>query len=1284
VTETTQTPPPPGGRIEPVDLQVEMQRSYLDYAMSVIVQRALPDVRDGLKPVHRRVLYAMYDGGYRPDRGFSKCSRVVGDVMGQYHPHGDTAIYDTLVRLGQPWSMRYPLVQSQGNFGSPGDDKQAAMRYCVTGDTRVRAADGKTWRIADVVPDAVPNSDTSLDGIKLLGRSGEPVEASRLFHSGEHPTLRMTTREGYSVQGTHNHPVLCLVNVAGIPTLLWKLLEEIDPGDRVVIYRGGPTEEEEVLSERAAATALLLGAFVSEGWVSATRAGFNNEDEDYFRAVLAAYDMVVGGPRYVYDRVIASGKRLYELDIQNLTALLASPLAVLAGKRSAQKEIPLSVWQSGVGAKRLFLRSLFEGDGSSSLLARNTIQVSYSTRSPRLAADVQEMLLEFGVISRQCHHTSGEIKVYVGNRREARMFVREVGFLGRKDGKLRDELSKIPETSTALSSDHVPFVADYLRASGPTTGASRSWLKYHNIDRMDRWERDRKVIWSHVANPDARRIVAPLVDGRYYYAEVSSVVDAGTEAVWSFRVETDDHAFITNGIISHNTECRLAPLAMEMVRDIDEDTVDFGPNYDGKQQEPQVLPARFPNLLVNGSGGIAVGMATNIPPHNLREVASGVQWYLEHPDASHEELLGALLERIKGPDFPTKGLIVGTHGIRDAYTTGRGSVTMRAVVEVEEDNRGRTVLVITELPYQVNPDALARKIAELADSGKVAGIADLRDDSSARTGMRLVVVLKRDAVASVVRNNLYKHTPLQDTFGCNMLALVDGVPRTLSLDAFIRHWVTHQIEVVVRRTKFRLRKAEERAHILRGLLKALDRIEEVIALIRASASAEAARDGLIELLEIDEVQAGEILNMQLRRLAALERQQLLDQYEELMAAIEGYNAILASEPRQREIVSEELAAIVEKFGDERRTQLVPYEGDMSAEDFIPEEDVVVTITRGGYAKRTKTDLYRQQRRGGKGVRGAQLRQDDLVEHFFVTTTHHWILFFTNKGRVYRAKAYQLPDAGRDARGQHVANLLAFQPDEQIAQVIDLKDYEVAPYLVLATKRGMVKKTRLTEYDSNRTGGLIAINLREDDDGTSDEVISARLVTADDELLLVSRQAMSVRFTATDEALRPMGRATSGVTGMRFKGDDELLAMEVASPEGTVFTVTGGGFAKRTPVEEYRLQNRGGTGVQAMKFSEARGHLVGALVVAEDDQVFSIKASGGVTRVSVGEVNPTGRVTMGVRFISLAEDDTVVAIARNAEREATEEQLDEQVSDAEPVENSAEDEPGADPATPPAE
>jgi DNA gyrase subunit A len=844
VTDVDAGAAPPGGhdRTEPVDIQVEMQRSYIDYAMSVIVGRALPDVRDGLKPVHTRVLYAMYDGGYRPDRGYFKCSRVVGDVMGQYHPHGDSAIYDALVRLAQPWSMRMPLVDGQGNFGSPGNDPAAAMRY---------------------------------------------------------------------------------------------------------------------------------------------------------------------------------------------------------------------------------------------------------------------------------------------------------------------------------------------------------------------------------------------------------------------------------------TECRLAPLAMEMLRDIDKDTVDFRPNYDGRSSEPVVLPSRFPNLLVNGSEGIAVGMATKIPPHNLREVAAGVQWYLENFGASDEDLLDALIERVKGPDFPTRALIVGRRGIQDAYRTGRGSITMRAVVTVDEDKRGRTCLLVTELPYQVNPDNLAAKIAELVRDGRVGGISELRDETSGRTGQRLVIVLKRDAVAKVVLNNLYKHTQLQETFGANMLALVDGVPRTLRLDQLVRHWVTHQIEVVVRRTRYLLRRAQERAHIVRALLKAIDRIDEVIALIRGSESAAAAQQGLMDLLEIDEEQARAILDMQLRRLAALERQQLIDEYDELMAKIADYEAILASPERQRQIVSEELAEIVTRYGDDRRTQLVADEGEVLAEDLIAREDVVVTITRGGYAKRTKTDLYRAQRRGGKGVRGAQLRTDDIVEHFFVTSTHDWILFFTNKGRVYRAKAYELPDTARDARGQHVANLLAFQPDERIAEVLALPDYSVAPYLVLATQSGMVKKSRLTDFDSPRTGGIIAINLREDD-----EVIGARLVSPEQDLLLVSKKAQAIRFHATDEALRPMGRATSGVIGMRFADGDKLLGMHVIREGADVLVATSGGYAKRTPADQYPVKGRGGMGVLTAQIVAARGELVGALMVDPDDEVFAITSSGGVIRTAAAEVKQSGRQTMGVRLMNLAVGDSLVAIARNAESPHIVVNGDD--AGDEPAEDSAED------------
>jgi len=823
MTDTTLPPDgPPADRVEPVDIQQEMQNSYIDYAMSVIVGRALPEVRDGLKPVHRRVLYAMYDSGFRPDRSHAKSARSVAETMGNYHPHGDSSIYDTLVRMAQPWSLRYPLVDGQGNFGSPGNDPPAAMRY---------------------------------------------------------------------------------------------------------------------------------------------------------------------------------------------------------------------------------------------------------------------------------------------------------------------------------------------------------------------------------------------------------------------------------------TEARLTPLAMDMLREIDEETVDFIPNYDGRVQEPTVLPSRFPNLLANGSGGIAVGMATNIPPHNLRELAEAVYWCLENHEADEETTLAAMIDRIKGPDFPTSGLIVGTSGVIDAYTTGRGSVRMRGVVEIEEDSRGRTGIVITELPYQVNHDNFITSIADQVREGKLAGISNIEDQSSDRVGLRIVVEIKRDAVAKVVLNNLYKHTQLQTSFGCNMLSIVDGVPRTLRLDQMIRYYVEHQLDVIVRRTTYRLRKANERAHILRGLVKALDALDEVIALIRASETVDVARIGLIELLDIDDIQAQAILDMQLRRLAALERQKIVDQLAEIETEIADLEDILAKPERQRGIVRDELAEIVEKHGDDRRTRIVGAEGEVSDEDLIAREEVVVTITETGYAKRTKTDLYRSQKRGGKGVQGAALKQDDIVRHFFVCSTHDWILFFTTQGRVYRAKAYELPESLRAARGQHVANLLAFQPDERIAQVIQIKTYEDAPYLVLATRNGLVKKSKLTDFDSNRSGGIVAVNLRD-----GDELVGAILCSADDDLLLVSAKGQSIRFSATDEALRPMGRATSGVQGMRFNADDQLLSLNVVR-EGTYLLVaTAGGYSKRTAIEEYTAQGRGGKGILTIQYDTRRGSLVGALVVDDDSELYAITSGGGVIRTAARQVRKAGRQTKGVRLMNLGEGDTLIAIARNAEEQ----------------------------------
>jgi DNA gyrase subunit A len=1181
---------PPGGgaghdRTEPVDIQQEMQRSYIDYAMSVIVGRALPLVEDGLKPVHRRVLYSMGENGFRPDRSYVKCARVVGEVMGNYHPHGDTSIYDALVRLAQPWALRYPLIDGQGNFGSRGNDPAAAMRYCLSADSRVRMADGSSVRIGEIVPDAAPNSDNPID-LKVLDRSGDAVRAEMLFHSGEHPTLRARTAEGYELTGTRNHPVLCLVDVVGVPTLLWKLMEELRPGDRVALQRT-PIEAEALPPVPGYAAA----------------------------------------------------------------SLRESELAECIGALSAAARVPESVWRGGAVTKRGFLQALFTGAGSCSALPRGTVQVSYSTRSEQLAKDVQQLLLEFGVVSRRYLHATGEHEVVVTNRRDARLFATRVGFLGVEQTKLAEVLGAEAPRSRSLSSDHVPGLAAFLHAHGATTYSDRDWLRRNNVDRIERWEHRAEEILAHITDPDARAIAHELAGGRFYFAPVETIEDAGIQPVYSIRVDTADHSFVTDGFVSHNTECRLSPLAMAMLQDIDEDTVDFSDNYDGKAQEPDVLPSRVPNLLINGSAGIAVGMATNVPPHNLREVGSGVVWALDNWEATDDELLAALMERIKGPDFPTSGLIVGRDGIEQAYRTGRGSVRMRAVVEVEEDAKGRAILVVTELPYQVNPDNLIESIAGQHRDGKLTGIAEINDESSDRIGMRIVITLKRDAVAKVVLNNLYKHTQLQQGFGVNMLAIVDGVPRTLRLDQLVRNYVRHQIEVIVRRTRYRLRKAEERAHILRGYVKALDALDEVIALIRASATVDVARSGLIELLDVDEIQAQAILDMQLRRLAALERQKIIDELAEIEREIADLQDILARPERQRQIVRDELTEIVEKHGDERRTVIVADDGDVTNEDLIAVEDVVVTITQTGYAKRTKTDLYRAQKRGGKGVQGATLKQDDIVAHFFVCSTHDWMLFFTNKGRVYRLKAYELPEANRNARGQHLANLLAFQPEEHVAQVMQIKDYQAAPYLVLATRTGLVKKSKLTDFDSPRSGGLIGINLRDDD-----ELVGAVLCAQDDDLLLVSAEGQSIRFTASDEVLRPMGRATSGVLGMRFNSGDRLLALGVVQPETFLLVATTGGYAKRTPIEEYPVQGRGGKGVLTLQYDRRRGTLVGALIVGIDDELYAITSTGGVIRTSAREVRKAGRQTKGVRLMNLGESATLLAVARNAEDDAEDPEL----------------------------
>jgi DNA gyrase subunit A len=1223
-----------GGNVEPRALEEEMRTAYLDYAMSVIVGRALPDVRDGLKPVHRRVLYAMNELGLGPTRPYAKCAKIVGEVMGNYHPHGDSAIYDTLVRMAQEFSMRNELIDGQGNFGSVDDDPAAAMRYCIAGDTRVHTSTG-TVRIKDLADGLQPDSEREVD-LTVLNRLGRPVHASRIFHSGEHPTLKVRTREGHELTGTHNHPVLCLVDMVGVPLLLWKRLDELRAGEHVVLSRVPRTPGTELkASERS--LAFLLGAFVSEGWASTTRAGFNNIDAEFFQTVLSAYDKHVGGPRYVSKRTIRSGSRLFELDVQNLSSFRTSPLSFLLATRSAAKQVPEVVWEGSPAFKRAFLQALFTGDGSSSLLPRNTIQVSYSSYSEQLCVEVQRLLLEFGVVSRRCRPSSrGEHKLILTNRREARLFAQRVGFLGIKQHKLRRDLRAIPTESRALSHDHVPFISKYIRSEAGGSWVDRDWLRRHNVDRIERWERDRTVLLERIASPEVRQVVEPLVSGDYYYASVESVSAAATQPVYSLRVDTDDHSFLTDGFVSHNTEARLARIATEMLRDLDMDTVDFVPNYDGSRQEPLVLPARFPNLLVNGSSGIAVGMATNIPPHNLREVVAATIAYMDDPDIDTD----GLLKHIKGPDFPTGGIILGHQGIRDAYETGRGRVRVQARAHIEPLKQGKEAIVVTELPFMVKKGGdggLIQKIADLVHDKKISEISDLRDESDKR-GMRLVIELKRDVIPKVALNKLYKHTSMQSTFGVNMVALVDNVPRTLNLRAIIHNYVAHQREVIVRRTKHELSEKEARAHILLGLLIALDNLDAIIELIRASRDREDAREQLVARFGLSTIQASAILDLRLSQLTALEADSIKQEHADVTERIAELRAILGDETRVMAVIKEELSEISERFGGERRTEISHSEDEIDIEDLIADQQMVITITQTGYIKSLPLATYRQQARGGRGVTGMDMKDGDFIEHLFVCSSHDYLLFFSNRGKVYRSKVYELPEASRTAKGRALVNILPLREGERIQAVVSTRDFSETKYLVFATRSGTVKKTEFLAYNTPiKADGIIAIKIRDDD-----ELLAVRAVDPNDEIIMVSKAGLTVRFAESDA--RSMGRDTSGVRGMDVGSDGEVIAMDVARDDMDLLVVTENGYGKRTQIGQYRKTNRGAKGVKTIKLTERKGGLAGALVVREHQELVFISVGGMVQRTAAGGISQQGRSATGVRAMNLKDEDLVSAVA----------------------------------------
>jgi DNA gyrase subunit A len=1174
------------GSVEPIELQEEMERSFLDYAMSVIVARALPDARDGLKPVHRRILYGMFDQGLRPDRPHAKCARVTGDVMGKYHPHGDSAIYDALVRMAQPFSLRHPLIDFHGNYGSQ-DFEPAAARYCVTGDTRVRLADGTSVSISDLV-DLPANSEADAD-FEVLDKDGKAVRVSKVFNSGVHSTKRLTTKHGFSIRGTHNHPVLCLVPVAGVPMFQWLQLNEITPRTVVCVARNAwmnvmPTPREATLG-------ILCGAWVSEGWASETRAGFNNTD---------------------------------------------SPLGELIGKRAEEKFVPEAVWQGGWGVKRAFLMAVYEGDGGPRV-AKDGFTIHYSTYSERLARELQELLAEFGVIAARHRYKrpSGkfEHRLIISGLRNVKAFAERVGFLRTKQAKLEELVTRSPLRPHRLSGDHVPYVADYVRDScGPGRGTGKTWLEHHNFERMERWETERLRIIDRIKDPEVLSVILPIMDSGYRFEEVATVEDCEAAQVYSVRVDSDDHSFLAGGFVNHNTECRLGALAMQLLAGIDEGTVDMVANYDGREQEPAVLPARFPNLLVNGSQGIAVGMATNIPPHNLGEIIDAVTHLIDHPDATPDQLM----EFVKGPDFPTGAFILGRAGIMDAYRTGRGSIRMRARAEIVEGKHGDEI-VVTQLPYQTSVSTVATKIEDLVNSRQLEGIRDVRN-LSAGVDTKLVIYLKRDAPANVVLNNLYKHTPLQTSFGVNMVALVDGVPRTLNLAQALQAYVEHQVEVIRRRSEHRLKKAQDRAHIVEGLLKALDKIDQIIALIRGSNDRDSARQALMaKPFAFSEIQANHILDMRLVMLTRLNGNELKDEMAKLRETIGELEAILRSPARLRDVIKSEMGEIREKFATPRRAEITFDPGEIDLEDLIEDEDLVVTLSRNGYVKSVSADAFRTQGRGGRGVQAAKLRDNDYVAHLLMTTAHSYLLFFSNRGKVYRLKAHEIPMKDRTARGTAIVNLLALAPDERIAAVIDTRTYEDGRYLFFATKNGQVKKTLMSEYDTSRRDGIIAINLKD-----KDELVRVIQTGGEEDIFMVSRMGQTIRFT--EDAVRAMGRSAAGVIGMRLRQGDEVVSCDVARDDVDILIVTDAGYGKRTKLERFPRKGRGTMGVKGIKLTARRGYVVSAFMVGLDDELFLISSAGVTIRMSARDISSQGRDATGVRVMSLEKEQTVATAA----------------------------------------
>jgi len=1009
----------------PVSIEDEMRRSYLDYAMSVIIGRALPDIRDGLKPVHRRILYAMFREGMLPDKKYSKCAGVVGEVLKKYHPHGDAAVYESLVRMAQDFNIRYPLIDGQGNFG------------CFTGETRVRLADGSTISFKELVDDYTQGKKYFVYSINNGRVEMALLRAPRLTKKNV-PVVRVTVDNGEKIVCTPDHRFM---------------------------LRDGSYREAQYLRPK--------------------------------------------------DSLMPFYSHMYEGSDLNL-----------------------------FGYEQIYQP------------ASNTWEFS--------------------------HHLADEYNIK----------------------------HKI-----------------YPRSAGR--------VRHHQDLNKLSIEAAREAALTHTDTLNHR---------------VVSVEPAGHADVYDLTVNGLHNFALAAGVFVHNsidgdppaayryTEARLTKIAEEMLADIDKNTVAFVPNFDGSTEEPTLLPTPVPNLLINGSSGIAVGMATNIPPHNLREVADALLLLVRNPEARLEDIMKVL----PGPDFPTAGFICGKDAIREAYKDGKGILQLRARANVETLKGGKESIVITEIPYQVNKARLIEKISELVQEKKIEGISDIRDESD-REGMRIAVELKRDENASIILNQLYKHTPLQESFGAIMLCLLNNQPRLLGLKEILTNFLNFRREVVVRRTAFDLKKAEEKAHILEGLTIALEHLDRVIALIRRSRSPEDAKKGLISRYKLSEIQAQAILDTKLQRLTSLEREKIIEEHKETLSLIKRLKVILASDEEVMKIVASEISQIKEKYGDKRRTEIIGPVQEIQVEDLIAEEDMVVTISHEGYIKRNPVSLYRAQKRGGRGKMGLGTREEDFAESLFIASTLSYLLFFTDLGRVYWLKVHEIPQAGRAAKGKPIVNLLKFEEGEKITAHLPVKEFSKGYFVVMATKNGVIKKTDLMAYSNPRVSGIIALTL---DKG--DRLVSSRLTDGKNDIFLTTRSGLCIRFN--EKKARPMGRAARGVKAISLKKGDEVISMDSVIKGTSILTVTENGFGKRTNIDDYRITNRGGKGIITIKITEKNGPVIGSLQVSEDDEIMLITNKGKIVRMKSKGISRMSRNTQGVRLLRLEEEEKAVAVTRLAETE----------------------------------